>query len=68
MLTETMDFPNKSEALAFRRSTGCGGFVFEDAETGEVMLIPGRSSRGEALTARLLRYQPVIRGRRGKLH
>lgn len=68
MLTDTMDFPNTSEAIAFRRSTGCGGFVFEDEESGEVLLIPGRSSRGEELTPRLLRYQPVIRGRKGKLH
>lgn len=68
MLTETMDFPNTSEALAFRRVTGCGGYVVEDLENGEVMLAPDRSSHGERLTPSLLRYQPELRGRRVKIH
>lgn len=68
MLTETMDFPNTSEALAFRRVTGCGGYVVADEENGEVMLVPDRSSHGSRLTPSLLRYQPELRGRRVKIH
>lgn len=68
MLMRTMDFPNASEAQAYRRVTGCGGFVVTDLETGEVMLAPDRSSRGEKMTPKLLRYQPEVRGRRVKIH
>lgn len=68
MLQTVMDFPNSHEAIAFRRTTGCGGFVVVDAESGEVMLMPDRSSRGERLTPSLLRYQPELRGRRVRIH
>lgn len=68
MLSETMDFPNTHEAIAYRRTTGCGGFVVVDQENGEVMLTPARSSRGERLTPSLLRYQPELRGRRVRIH
>ena len=68
MLMRTMDFPNSHEAIAYRRTTGCGGFVVTDLDTGEVMLTPDRSSHGERMTPKLLRYQPEVRGRRVKIH
>ncbi len=68
MLTETMEFPSAAEARAYRRKTGCGGYVFEDEEDGSAMLIPAHDWRGGRRSHRVAMEHESIRGRMGALY
>lgn len=68
MLTETMQFPSAAEARAYRKQTGCGGYVFEDEDDGTASLIPAHDWRGGPRSHRVAMEHPDLRGRFGKLY
>lgn len=68
MLAAYVEFPSAIEALGYRKETGCGGWIFEDEETGEALIFPPRDSHGATFTASMVMLHPLTRGKSGRLH
>lgn len=56
-----LQFQTAQEARDYRRSTGCGGFIFEDESTGHAWIFP------PDMTPSAIFLHPITRDRGGVL-